>query len=297
MNILKKRVKPIENLTFASIMTAITVAFFAILNFVPFSFLIIILVFPFVSFVVGMVCKKRYFVMFFISSVLLSLTFSFYDISNLLFYLVPSLITGFIMALLANKKFSIYMQIGLATIVQLLLTLLFVPVIEIIYEINIINDIVKLFGLHTYRHIDSFVIPFMLFLSFIQTFISYIFIIMCSQKLQISIIYKDEKKYFYGVFAAIFGFLSFIFAFLDIIKWINFTLFLCSIYFFVLMMIDFKYKNIVEIVMLIFSIIFAIIMYVILFKFIPYPNHICVISISTLIYGFYYSIKRGIFER
>ena len=145
--------------------------------------------------------------------------------------------------------------------------------------------------------IDSFVIPFMLFLSFVQTFISYIFIIMCSQKLQISIIYKDEKKYFYGVFAAIFGFLSFIFAFLDMIKWINFTLFLCSIYFFVLMMIDFKYKNVVEIVMLIISVIFAIIMYVILFRFIPYPNHICVTSISTFIYGFYYSIKRGIFER
>lgn len=297
MNILQKRIKPVENLTFVSIMTAITVAFFAILNFIPFSFLIIIMVFPFVSFIVGIVCKKRYFPLFFVASFLLSLTFSFHDISNLLFYLVPSLITGFFMAVLSNKKISIYFQIGLAALIQLILTLLFVPVIEVIYEVNIIFDIVKLFGLDEYKHIDSFILPVMLFVSLVQTFVSYIFIIICAQKLKITIIYKDEKQYFYGVFAAIFGLLTFIFAFSNIFKWINFTFFLCSIYFFVLMLIDFKFKNPLEIIVLIVSVILAIVMYVLLFNFIPYPNHICVVSIGIFIYGFYYLIKRGIFNR
>ena len=180
MNIFQKRIKPIENLTFIAIITAITVAFFAILNFVPFSFLVIILVFPFISFAVGAICKKRYFILYFLASFLLCLTFSFHDISNLLFYLVPSLITGFTMSILSNKKISIYYQVIVATIIQLCLTLLFVPVIELIYEINIIYDLVKLMGLNEYIFINSFIIPFALLISFIQSFISYIFIILFS---------------------------------------------------------------------------------------------------------------------
>lgn len=297
MNIFKKREKPVENLTFIAIMTAITVAFFAILNFIPFSFLVIIMVFPFVSFVVGTICKKVYFIPFFFATFLLCLTFSFYDISNLLFYLVPSLITGFVMALISNKKISLFFQIIVATIIQLVLTLLFVPVIELIYEVNIIWDIVKLFGLDNYSQINSFIVPFMLFLSFIQTFISYIFIIIFSSKLQITIIYKDNKKYFYGGFAAFFGIACFIFAFFKVIEWLNFTLFLLTIYFFVLSLLDFKYKKPLEIIMLSISVIISIIFYVLLYNFIPAPNHICVLTFGAVIYGIYYSINRGIFER
>ena len=78
---------------------------------------------------------------------------------------------------LANRMWADRFQVIVATIIQLVLTLLFVPVIEIIYEVNIIWDIVKLFGLSNYPQINSFIIPFMLLLSFIQTFISYIFIL------------------------------------------------------------------------------------------------------------------------
>ena len=201
------------------------------------------------------------------------------------------------MALISNKRISLFFQVIVATIIQLVLTLLFVPVIEIIYEVNIIWDIVKLFGLSNYPQINSFIIPFMLLLSFIQTFISYIFIIIFSSKLQITIIYKDSKKYFYGGFATFFGILCFIFAFFKIVEWLNFTLLLLTIYFFVLSLLDFKYKKPVEIIALSLSVILSIVFYVVLYNFIPSPNHICVLSIGAVFYGIYYSINRGIFER
>ena len=292
MNIFAKREKPAQNLTFVAIMTAITVAFFAILNFVPFSFLIIILVFPFISFVVGTICKKIYFIPFFFASVLLSLTFSFYDVSNLLFYLVPALITGFIMALLSNVKISIFYQVIAATIVQTILTIAFVPIIELIYEINFIYDIVKLLGLSEHPYINSFIIPFILLLSFIQTFLSYFFIILLSSKLQLQITYKDSKNYFYGGFAAFFGLACFIFAFVKVVEWLNFCLFLLAIYFMVLCLLNIKIKSPLEIIMLVISIITSVVCYVCLYNFIPLPNHVCVASSGIFVYGTYFLINR-----
>jgi hypothetical protein len=227
---------------------------------------------------------------------LLCSTFAFSDISNLLFYLVPALITGFVMAVISIKKVSIYVQLIVATMIQTVLTLLFVPVIQLIYEINFISDIIKMFGLQNFKYIDSFVVPSILLISFIQTFFSYIFIIICSKKLNLTIIYKDDKKQIYGGFAAILGILSFVFAFFSFAKWINFSLFLLTIYFLILCLIDFKYKLLLEIFMLVISLIISVVAYVLLFNFIPNPNHICVLTIGISFYGIYYSIKRGIFK-
>lgn len=297
MDLLKKREKPTENIAFIAILSAITVVFFAILNFVPFAFIMICLLFPFLSFVVGKVCRKSYFILYFFSSVLLSCTFAFYDLSNLLFYLIPSLLSGFLMAIFTERKISIYYQILLASGINFIFMLISVPFIELIYEINIISDIIKIFGLENAKSIDSFIYSTIFLFNMIQSIISYIFIIIVSPKLGIKLQYKDEKKYFYGGFAAIFGILTFIFAFFKILPRINFLLFLLEIYFIVVMLIHFNYKSKIEIFALAISFVLSVIFYVLFYNYIPSPNQICSFGVLGLFYGSYYSIREGIFTK
>lgn len=297
MKFFEKRIKPVENLTFVAIVTAVTVAFFAMLNFIPFSFIIIVLFFPFVSFLVGHLCKKRYFILYFFASILLSLTFAFYDISNLLFYLIPSLIAGFFMSILAEKKISIFYQILLSGIIIFLCSLISLPIIRIIYEIDMIKDTIKLFGLSDYKNVNSFIYSSILFISLLQSAISYIFIYFLAPRFKMELIKTDSKSYFYGGFAAFFGILCFAFSFFKVVEELNFILFIFSIYFLIMCLFSFKYKSKLEIFAISLSVVLAVIIYVLTYSYVPVPNHICTFAIIPFFYGIYFSINRGIFTK
>ena len=175
MALFKKRETVIQNIAYLGIMAAINVIFVLLTAILPPLMFIIIFVLPLTSAVVTVFCKKRYFPIYFVVTVALCILFtSGIYIFDTFFYVIPSLITGFLFGLMLEKKVpSIYM-ISLTTIAQYAITYLTFIILEAIMpEMNFINRLLNIFGLSSFVYKDLFVHIFLYLLSAIQTIFAY----------------------------------------------------------------------------------------------------------------------------
>ena len=175
MALFKKRETVIQNIAYLGIMAAINIIFVLLTAILPPLMFIIIFVLPLTSAVVTVFCKKRYFPIYFVVTVSLCLLFtSGLYIFDTFFYVVPSLITGFLFGLMLEKNVpSIYM-ISVTTIAQYAITYLtFITLEAILPEMNFINRLLDIFGLANFVYKELFTHIFLYLLSAIQTIFAY----------------------------------------------------------------------------------------------------------------------------
>ena len=110
MGLFSKKETLIQNMTFMGIFSAINVVIsllstilFAVAT--PISILLII-VLPLTSTVVELFCKDKYYPIYLFSTIGLSLVVTMWDMQNTIFYLIPSVFTGYIFGLLTKKRIS-----------------------------------------------------------------------------------------------------------------------------------------------------------------------------------------------
>lgn len=296
MKIFTKKERASESLVFTSIISAITIILFSILNFVPFSSLIISLFFPLFSLIVSFFCKKKYSLYYFLVTLSICISFSFFDLSNLLFYLVPSMISGFIIAIMVKYELSFSLQILTISIISFCLSMLFVPIINAIYEIDFLSNIKTISGISNYKYIDSIFIPLIYMLSFIQSFFSYLFLLWFFKKYKIDVV-KESKNIYLQTFVVIFS--SLISGFSILIKgapYLPLLFFFISLIVTIYSIFDFDFKKRIHIVFLIVTIILCIITYVLLYKYIPSPYQFIIFNLFTIMFGFYYLIINIIYN-
>ena len=97
MNIFKKRETLLQNMTYMGIMAAINFIFILLSSFIPFLLFVLVFILPLASAVVTVFCKKRYYIIYFVVTGALCLLINAPDT---MFYVIPSLITGFIFGFL-----------------------------------------------------------------------------------------------------------------------------------------------------------------------------------------------------
>ena len=159
-------------------MAAINVIFVLLTAILPPLMFLIIFVLPLTSTVVTLFCQKRYFPIYFIATIALCLiTTSGIYIFDTFFYVIPSLITGFLFGLLIEKRVPAIYIILVSTILQYALTFLtFIILNSIVPEINFIDALLNIFGLGDFIFKDVFVHLFLFVLSSIQTVFTYVFL-------------------------------------------------------------------------------------------------------------------------
>lgn len=176
MNFFKRKETIVENITFMAIMAAINVVFVLLTNFIPFFLFVFVFILALSSALVSVLCHKKYFVLYAIPTILLC---SLVNISDTLFYIIPSLVTGFIFGLFYNKRFPSILIIVSLTLIQCLFTYCSLPFIELLFERDIVFDIAKIFGLEEYKYLNYIKHMFIFIISFIQEVVAYL--IICSQ--------------------------------------------------------------------------------------------------------------------
>lgn len=295
MKVFAVRETEIQNISFVSIMTALTVGLFAVVNFIPLSFIGIALFFPLLSFIVGYLCKTRYHILYIMASIILSVTFCFFDLSNLLFYLIPALITGLSTSILAKKNVSIYIQIISSTISLLILSLLSLPIIKGLYEIDLINDILRLLNINKLNHIDSFILPSILLFCFMQSLLSYLFIYVVSYRLNINLVFESKHTKYLGIAAIFTSILTFIFGFIALPFGLPYTMFLLTIILMIFSALNLKFSTKLDIIILVISVALAFILYVALYNYVPAPNKILVLALSGSFYGLYFTLRKFVY--
>jgi len=165
MAIFKKKTTLVHNITYMALMAAINVIFIVLDTYVPFLTILLILTLPFVSAVVSYFCQKRYYIIYAIASIGLCLIFNILDT---IFYIVPAVCSGFIIGLLLDKKIHPFWMILASTLVEVVLTYAFIPIINKVSNTDIVHTFITVFNLTNFAYKQELSHLFILFMALTQ---------------------------------------------------------------------------------------------------------------------------------
>ena len=134
MALFSKKTTLVHHITYMGIMTAINLIFIVLATYIPFLMFLLILLLPFVSAVVSYYCQKRYYIIYAVASIGLCLIF---NINDTIFYVVPAIVTGFMIGLLLEKKINPFWLILSSTIIESALTFALIPLINLIGNVDV----------------------------------------------------------------------------------------------------------------------------------------------------------------
>ena len=176
MNFFRKRETLVQNIAFMAIMSAVNVIFSLISTLVPVLFFLLIFILPLTSTLVCIFCEKKYYVIYAVATILLSLLASFFQFTEVISYIIPSIATGLIFGLMIEHKINSLWIILIATIVQVGLSYASIYIISWYIDRSIINELINLFGLSEFGFKEYLPPMFMFIISLIQIAITYIII-------------------------------------------------------------------------------------------------------------------------
>lgn len=171
MRLLKKQETLLQNIAYMGMMAAVNIIFVVMTYFVPFLLFVLVFVLPLCSAIISFYCKKIYFPIYFVVVTAVCLLI---DFSDALFYVVPSLLTGFVFGFFIEKRVPSIFIIAAITILQFGLSLVSIPLIELITHRNIVDDMVALFKLSDYEYLGYIKYTFIFFIAFTQTILTYL---------------------------------------------------------------------------------------------------------------------------
>ena len=214
MSLFQKRESAIQNIAYMGIMAAINVIAVVLMNYVlPVPFLPFALFMPFTSTVVTLFCKKRYFIIYAIATTGLCFLVSINNISDTLFYVIPSIISGFAFGMMIEYKFPSIVSIFTAGLLQTGISYAVIPLISFIYNVDMIKVVASVFGLGEYQYLYYVVPSFIFALGLIQATITYTLIVLELPKLGVDN-EGTESLYLYegvGLFGSLLSSLAYFF--------------------------------------------------------------------------------------
>jgi len=206
MAIFKKKKTLVGNMTYMALMAAINVIFILLSAWIPVLFILLIFILPLASTIVTYFCEKKYFLIYAIATIILCTLASFWDIGNVIFYVIPSLVSGFIFGILIEKAVSPIIIILCGVLAQITLSYLAIPLIYLIYQRNIVTDFATIFSLQNYTYLQYVQNIFICVLALVQQAIS--FMIIYEEISKIDINPRFEKKDDVIVPSATLGFIA-----------------------------------------------------------------------------------------
>jgi len=187
----KKRETPLQNMTYIALMCAINVIFVLLTTILPYLFLLIIFLLPLTSVIIYLFCKKRFFPIYAISTIALCLIFNLWRVTDTIFYVVPSIVTGFLFGVCIERKVPVFFTILLTTIAQVALTYASFPLIKLIVEVDTIEYFLRVFQLSEFEFKDYLPPIFILAISSIQILFTFLIVKEEIAKLKIEVVDKD----------------------------------------------------------------------------------------------------------
>lgn len=176
MYLFKEKENLLKSLPYMGLMVAINVIVSLIAAFFPILSLIFVLILPLVSVLVGLFIKWRFYPIYFVASLGASILVTMFHMEFTLFYLLPSLITGFILSIFIKNKLNITVAIFICSIINTSLALLSIPLINFIFEIDIVNNILTLVKLVDKTYVSIIVPATIISYSLMELSLSFIII-------------------------------------------------------------------------------------------------------------------------
>ena len=180
MGLFQKKTTLVHHITYMGIMAAINLVFIILDTYVPLMMLLLILLLPFASAIVSYYCLKRYYLIYAAASIGLCLIF---NISDTIIYVIPAVISGFVIGVLLEAKIHPFWSILSTTIINAVLSYAFIPLVNFISN----SDILKILHLDEFAYQKELVYLFVFFISLMQCFLTHFIIFTDAKKIGIEI--------------------------------------------------------------------------------------------------------------
>ena len=164
----------IRTICFMAFFVAINVVCSFLTTVLPLISILLIIFLPLTSAIVEVMCKDRWFPIYAVATIGLSIVVSLSSIDFTIFYIVPSIFTGYIFGLFSKRNLPSMFAIFLAAIVQTLLSFAFIPLLQLITGSNLIDVFVKILKISNRFWFDSVILLLFFLVSLIQVILSYI---------------------------------------------------------------------------------------------------------------------------
>lgn len=215
-----------HQIAYIAIMSAITIVLSVLANFYPFMSLLLILFLPFVSALVAVTCDLKFFPIYLIATILLSVVVDITNFLSIIFYLIPGLLSGLIIGVSYRVKINgLYMLLGI-TFVNFLSNFATIPVLDYIYQIDSALYSMRLIGFGSHALYRELFIGFLFIVALIQATLTYYIV---DNEIKV---FKQETKQDFSIFdnliCIVFGFFTVVFSFFH--TGLSIVFFMASIY-------------------------------------------------------------------
>lgn len=164
----------IRTICFMAFFVAINVICSFLTTVLPLLSIILIIFLPLTSALVEVMCKDRWFPIYAVATIGLSIVVSLSSIDFTIFYIVPSIFTGYIFGLFCKHNLPNMFAIFLAAIIQTVLSFVFIPLLQLITGTNLIDFIVKILKISNRFWFDSVLLLLFFLVALMQAILSFI---------------------------------------------------------------------------------------------------------------------------
>ena len=140
----------------------------------PLLSIVLIIFLPTTSAIVEVMCKDRWFPIYAVATIGLSIVVSLSSIDFTIFYIVPSIFTGYIFGLFSKCNLPNMFAIFFATIIQTILSFAFIPLLQLITGSNLIDVFAKILRISNRFLFDSLILLIFFLVALIQVVLSFI---------------------------------------------------------------------------------------------------------------------------
>ena len=136
----------------------------------------LIIFLPLTSAVVEVLCNDRWFPIYALATIGLSIVVSLSSIDFTIFYVVPSIFTGYIFGLFSKRNLPAMFAIFFATVIQTALSFAFIPLLQLITGSNLIDVFAKIFGIFNTFWLNNLILLIFFAVALIQIILSFIIV-------------------------------------------------------------------------------------------------------------------------
>lgn len=201
MRLIYQRDTLVKSIPLMALMAAINIIIAELAALTPLVSIFVILILPLTSAIVELCCKDRFFPIYALATFGLSLALTFWNIETTIFYVFPSIVTGYIFGLLAKRKIPTVWSIFTATLAQTAITYALIPFIDFLFQVDIILTFKTAFGLKDMLYVDVIIPTFIFGVSLIQVSLSQLIVTQELNKFGM----KDDLNRFSKMASAISG--------------------------------------------------------------------------------------------
>lgn len=213
MRFFRKKETVVENMAFMAMFAGIDALLSLVAALLPVSAIFLMVVVPLTATIVALLCRARYFPIFFFATLGTCIAVSAWNFQNTLFYILPGLVVGGVYGFLLKKKAYPSVLVFLSGIVEFGFFYLSMALIQWIYGVDMRFFLLGLIGKGDSPNAPTIFPLFAFGYSLVQIGLTHIFIVAELSRFDLEI--SDEKKApllsplatfisIGGVFAAIF---------------------------------------------------------------------------------------------